>query len=63
MKSLIIKESNREVVDRINKLSPESKPLWGKMNSGQMLAHCTVGLRIVNGEIIPKFNFVFKLLG
>lgn len=63
MKSLISKESNLEIAARINKLTAESKPLWGKMNSGQMLAHCTVGLRIANGEIIPKSNFLFKLLG
>lgn len=63
MKSLITKESNREIVNRINKLSPDSKPLWGKMNSGQMLAHCTVGLRIANGEIIPKSNFLLRILG
>lgn len=63
MKSLVTKESNHEIVDRINKLSPDTKPLWGKMNSGQMLAHCTVGLRIANGEIIPRSNFILKILG
>lgn len=63
MKSLISKESNHEIVARINKLYPDSKPLWGKMNSGQMLAHCTVGLRIANGEVVPNTNFLLKLLG
>lgn len=31
-----------EVVARINLLSPESQPLWGKMSVDQMLAHCNV---------------------
>lgn len=63
MNSLTLKESNQKIVERINKLSSDTAPLWGKMNSGQMLAHCTVGLRIANGEVMPKSNIVFKLLG
>ncbi|MFA5012646.1 MAG: DUF1569 domain-containing protein [Ignavibacteria bacterium] len=63
MNSLTLKESNQKIVERINNLSSDTAPLWGKMNSGQMLAHCTVGLRIANGEVIPKSNIVFKLLG
>ena len=31
-----------ELIDRINKLTPQSTPLWGKMNVGQMLAHTNV---------------------
>ena len=29
----------QEIINRINKLTAESKALWGKMNVGQMLAH------------------------
>ena len=63
MKSLINEESNNELIGRINKLSPESKQEWGKMNVAQMLAHCTVGLKIAFGEIKPKSNFFMKLMG
>ena len=27
------------LIERINKLTPDAKPLWGKMNVAQMLAH------------------------
>lgn len=28
-------------IDRINNLEKSTKPIWGKMNSSQMLAHCS----------------------
>lgn len=50
MKSIFNKENNDEIVARINKLSPDTKNLWGKMNVSQMLAHCIVGIRTAIGE-------------
>jgi len=29
----------QEAIDRINKLTADTQPLWGKMNVAQMLAH------------------------
>ena len=31
-----------QLIDRINMLSPDTKPLWGKMYADQMLAHVNV---------------------
>jgi hypothetical protein len=42
MKNLFQLNYAGEMVDRVNKLTPESKPLWGTMNVAQMLAHCNV---------------------
>jgi len=44
------------VVARINKLSPASQPVWGKMTVGQMLAHCNVTYEMVyeNKHKAPK---------
>ncbi len=28
------------LIGRINRLTTASKPVWGKMNAAQMLAHC-----------------------
>lgn len=39
MGSLFNAEDNNSIRKRINKLTPDSKPLWGKMNVSQMLAH------------------------
>ena len=30
------------LIDRVNQLTPTTPNLWGKMNVGQMLAHCNV---------------------
>jgi hypothetical protein len=42
MKNIFQKEVTDEVISRINKLTPDSRPLWGKMSVAQMLAHCSV---------------------
>jgi len=36
-----------QIIERINRISPETKPLWGKMNAGQMLAHCNVSYEYI----------------
>jgi len=30
------------LIERINGITPETQPKWGKMNAAQMLAHCNV---------------------
>lgn len=40
-------EVSQGLIDRLNNLSPTTKPLWGKMNVAQMLAHCNVTYALV----------------
>jgi hypothetical protein len=47
VKNIFEKSVAQDVVDRINSLNPQSKPLWGKMNVSQMLAHCNVTYEMV----------------
>jgi len=42
MKNIFELSVTNELIERINKLTDSSTPLWGKMNVGQMLAHCNV---------------------
>lgn len=42
MKNVFDKDVANELVNRISKLNPDSKAVWGTMNAGQMLAHCNV---------------------
>lgn len=63
MDSLFEKSGNDEIIRRINALSPESQPLWGKMNVGQMLSHCQAPLDVAFGDLKLKSNFVFLVLG
>jgi hypothetical protein len=47
---------------RVEKLTPESTPLWGKMNVAQMLAHTNVGFDIANGQIPVSYNFLMRFM-
>jgi hypothetical protein len=47
------------IIARIDKLSPNSLNLWGKMNVAQMLAHCNVNMEMAMG----KFNIPRVFIG
>lgn len=56
-------EGLQEIVNRIEKLSPQSQPLWGKMNVAQMLCHLQKPLEVPLGRHdLPK-SFMMKLIG
>ena len=64
MKNIFNEADNKEILQRIEKLTPETKALWGTMNVAQMLAHCARGAKMPTGEIKPKrAPFPFSLLG
>lgn len=63
MNSIYDKASNNSMIARINKLTPESKALWGKMNAAQMCRHCAIAIDIAFGKGDLKVNFLMKLLG
>jgi Protein of unknown function (DUF1569) len=60
------KEVTSAIIERVNKLTPSTQPLWGKMSVAQMLAHCNVSYEMVYENIHPKPNafmrFILKLL-
>jgi len=56
MKNIFKKETTEELVTRIERLSPESRGLWGKMNVAQMLAHCNVTYEMVYDNKHAKPN-------
>ena len=45
MENLFEKSATDAVIARINKLTAETQPQWGKMSVGQMLAHCSVAYK------------------
>ncbi len=49
-----------EQVVRINNLSPETRPLWGKMTVDQMLAHVNVPYVMVYENTIPRPNWFMR---
>jgi hypothetical protein len=48
-------------INRIEQLQPTDKPLWGKMNAAQMLAHCAEIQEVANGKELQT-TFIFRLL-
>ena len=62
MKSLLKLEIKQEFINRINKLSPETKAQWGIMSAEQMLKHCQVPLSLAIDKIEIKPNKVISFL-
>jgi hypothetical protein len=63
MKSLFNISDNKDIIARINSLTPETKGGWGKMSVSQMLTHTQVPLRVAFGELRLKRTFVGYLFG
>ena len=42
IKNIFDKQVSEEIINRIQNLSPNTTPKWGKMSVDQMLAHCNV---------------------
>ena len=53
MKNLMDKDTAEEVLSRINRICANTTPLWGKMNAGQMMAHCQIPIKVGLGETKP----------
>jgi hypothetical protein len=62
MKTIFNEANKNEILQRIEKLTPESKAIWGKMNVSQMLAHCALGAQMPTGELIVK-NSPMQFIG
>ncbi|MEP6513239.1 MAG: hypothetical protein ABJA79_05190 [Parafilimonas sp.] len=52
-----------EILNRISQLTPNAKPLWGKMTVSQMLAHCSMPMQAMLGERKMPQTFFEKLFG
>jgi len=63
VKNLFDPAVKQDIIDRINKLTPDTKQLWGKMNVSQMLAHIQMPIRIAYGTHQPKGSFLLRLIG
>jgi small-conductance mechanosensitive channel len=63
MNTIFEKSGNDEIISRINKLTPESKAIWGKMTVDQMFKHTNEAVIVAFGENKLKVNFLMKFLG
>ena len=51
MKSLLNAAYSKEIIERINHLTPASTPLWGKMTVDQALAHLNAAFNNALGDV------------
>ena len=57
------KEANLELQSRLQKLAPETTPIWGKMNAAQMALHCQKPLDVADGKLVLKRSLIGFLFG
>jgi hypothetical protein len=54
MKTIWDPNCRQEILSRVEKLTPEQRPLWGRMTAAQMMAHAADPLRAAMGEMEVK---------
>jgi hypothetical protein len=55
-------ETTDLLLNRLEKLTHQSQPLWGKMDVAKMLAHVNVTYDLNEGRIESKTPFIMKLI-
>lgn len=56
-------EENLKLQQRIEGLSSETQPVWGKMNAAQMVLHCQKPLDVADGKLVLKRSLIGFLFG
>lgn len=62
MKNVFDSNDVNEFIGRINKLTPETQPQWGKMSADQVLAHLNVAYDMTYTDKYPKPKGLKKFL-
>ena len=62
MKSLFDPADRESIVARIHALGPDAMRQWGKMDSGQMLCHCSRAIETATGDRPMKQKLIGKIL-
>ncbi|RCR70899.1 DUF1569 domain-containing protein [Larkinella punicea] len=60
--NLFTQEVSDKIIQRIDRLTPDTLPLWGKMDVAQMLAHCNVTYELIYENIHKKHNILMQLV-
>ncbi len=61
--SLFDRRNCDEILARIERLTPQSRAQWGKLDVARMLAHCQQPLRVAVGELELKRGLIGILFG
>ncbi|MFS0881829.1 DUF1569 domain-containing protein [Metabacillus niabensis] len=63
MNSIFASKHKDEILNRIDSLSANSQPIWGKMDVAQMLSHCSSFQDIAMGYSFPKRGWLGIVVG
>lgn len=63
MKNLLNAPAFEEIKSRIEKLQPETKAIWGKMNVAQMLAHLQETFKVPLSKVPMPRMLIGRLIG
>ena len=62
MNNLFNQSDISQILERIERLTPDSQRQWGKMNVAQMLAHCNKSLETAMGQNFIKRLFIGRII-
>ena len=60
--NIFTKEVSEDIIRRINNLTPDTPPNWGKMDVAQMLAHCNVTYELMYENKHPRPGFLMTFI-
>jgi hypothetical protein len=63
MNNLYDQKDNAGILERISKVTSNSKPQWGTMNAAQMMAHINVAMQSAMGNNNMKRSFMGRFIG
>ena len=63
MSSIFNDQDCQQFITRINRITSNTQPLWGKMNSTQVMGHCRVTFDMATGKCHPKRPFLYFFVG
>lgn len=63
MTNIFDASDNHALQGRLQQLSSETTPLWGKMNASQMVLHCQKPLDVADGKLVLKRSLIGFLFG
>ncbi len=63
MLNLFDSKTYLDIIHRLNKVTPDSKPLWGKMDAAQAFAHCTEVFKIPLSDVKLPTEFAGLIFG
>ncbi|SCY19284.1 DUF1569 domain-containing protein [Flavobacterium caeni] len=56
-------QANQSLQDRLQQLTAQTTPLWGKMDAAQMVLHCQKPLDVADGKLMLNRSLIGFLFG